>query len=105
MKSYLFAYSQVCPQERAHAVLNDTNGISSWVAPFPYSAIIVSNLDIGDLAAILRNRLPGIWLLVTEMNHPDVDGWLPRNLWRYVNDPSLVATEQPLLPPPPTSWP
>ena len=87
MKSYLFTYSQACTQARAHAVLNDTQEVQTWVAPFPYAAILVSTLNIQDLTAILRSRLPGVWFMVTEMDHQTVDGWLPGNLWEYVNDP------------------
>ena len=39
MKTYLFAYSQVCTQAQVHAFLNDTNAIKTWIAPFPYAAI------------------------------------------------------------------
>ena len=87
MKSYLFTYSQACAQEQAHAVLNDTQGVQTWVSPFPYAAILVSTLNTQDLSAILRNRLPGVWFMVTEMEHQNVDGWLPGDLWDYVNDP------------------
>ena len=47
----------------------------------------VSQLNIHDLSAILRNRLPNVWVLVTEMGRQTVDGWLPGDLWEYVNDP------------------
>ena len=87
MKPFLFAYSQACHQAHAHAVLNDTQGVDTWVAPFPYAAILISRLDTQDLSAVLRDRLPGVWFMVTEMNPQSVNGWLPGNLWEYVNDP------------------
>ncbi|MCY4305332.1 MAG: hypothetical protein OXC62_11255 [Aestuariivita sp.] len=97
MKSYFFAHSHACPPEYAHRILNDTAAIETWVSPFPYSAIIVSKLNPHKLAAVLRQRLPNIWLLVTEMNSQDVDGWLPGNLWEFVQNPAQ-ATSQQLLP-------
>ena len=87
MKPYLFAYSQACPQAHAHSVLNDTQGVDTWVSPFPHAAILVSRLNTQDLSAIIRERLPGVWFMVTEMTPQSVNGWLPGNLWEYVNDP------------------
>ncbi len=95
MKSYLFTFSQPCTQAQAHAALNDTEGIQTWVAPFPYSAILVSRLNAQDLSAILRERLPNdVWFMVAEMDHQTVDGWLPGNLWEYVNDPQKAWSRQ-----------
>lgn len=104
MKSYLFAYSQACPPEQAHAVLNATNAVHFWIAPFPYSAIVISHLDSPDLAAVLRQRLPNIWILVTEMSTYSTNGWLPQNLWEYVGNPSQAITQQ-LYPPTPPNQP
>ena len=34
------------------------------------------------------SRAPaGVWFMVTEMTPQSVNGWLPENLWEYVNDP------------------
>ena len=57
------------------------------MAPFPYAAILVSKLDVHDVAAILRNRLPGVWFMVAELDAAAAQGWLPKDLWEYVNDP------------------
>ena len=94
MKSYLFTYSQACTQGQVHSVLNDTEGVQTWVAPFPYAAILVSTLNTQDLSAILRDRLPGVWFVVTEMNTQSVNGWLPGDLWDYVNDPQKAWSRQ-----------
>lgn len=87
MKAYLFAYSQACSQAQVHAFLNNSKAVKTWVAPFPYSAILVSDLNTQDLGAILHSRLADSWFIVTEMNRQTVDGWLPENLWEYVNEP------------------
>lgn len=87
MKSYLLSHSGACTPEHVHQVLNDTQAVETWITPFPYAAILISRLDVGDLAAVIRERLPGVWLMVTELNGRSVQGWLPANLWEYVNDP------------------
>ena len=87
MKSYLLTYTQAVTPAYVQYVLNDTEAVATWVAPFPYAAILVSTLNTQDLAAVLRNRLPGIWFMVVELKGDTVQGWLPGNLWEYVNDP------------------
>ena len=102
MKPYLFTYSQMCPVSYAQAVLNETNAVATWVQPFPNAAIITSSLDARDLGAVLRARLGSTWFLITELNSGTVDGFLPGNLWQFVN--SAPATALPAFPPysPPT---
>ena len=87
MKSYLLSHSEACAPEDVRQVLNDTRAVETWVTPFPYAAILISQLDVRDLAAVIRERLPGVWLMVTELNSGAVQGWLPADLWEYVNDP------------------
>ena len=105
MRSFLVAHSQACPPEKVYAILNDTSAIATWIAPFPYSAIVTSHLETQDLAAVLRQRLPNIWLLVTEMNRLSADGWLPPNLWEYVNNPHQASAQQLLAQQPPPAPP
>lgn len=87
MKSYLLSYSQACTPEQVQYVLDDTQAVETWVTPFPYAAILVSKLGVGDLSAVIRDRIPGVWFMVTELNGGGARGWLPGNLWEYVNDP------------------
>ena len=94
MKSHLFTFSQLCTQKHVHEVLNNTEGVQTWIAPFPYSAILVSKLSAQDLSAILRERLPNVWFMVAEMDPHAVNGWLPGDLWEYVNDPKKAWSQQ-----------
>ena len=95
MKSYLFTYSPVCPQARVHAVLNTTDAIRDWIAPFPYAAILNSDLTTQELSAIFRNRLKDdVWFLVTQLDSQLVDGWLPGDFWDYVNNPAQASLQR-----------
>lgn len=106
MKSYLLTYSQACTPTQVQYLLNDTQAIETWVTPFPYAAIILSKLNVHDLAAVIRNRLPGVWFMMNELNSDTVQGWLPADIWEYVNDPQqawsrkLFATLAPVPPAP-----
>ena len=93
MKAYLFAYSQAWTQAEVHAILDDTQAIKTWIAPFPYAAILISNLNSRALGAVLHRRLSDAWFVVTELNPASVDGWLPSNLWNYVNQPGQAWSQ------------
>lgn len=77
-------------------LLNDSNAIETWVSPFPYAAIVISKLNINELGAVIRERLPGVWFMVTELKSGTVQGWIPGDLWQYVNDPQGVWTRKQL---------
>ena len=94
MNAYLFAHGQACMPAQMHRLLNDTEAVATWVSPFPYAAILISRLDVHDIAADLRHRLPGVWFMVTELNADAVQGWLPKDLWEYVTDPSQAWSRQ-----------
>ena len=94
MKAHLLAYSQACAPPQVQRLLNDTQAVETWVTPFPYAAILVSRLDVNDIAAVLRDRLPGVWFMVTELRSDAVQGWLPKELWEYVNSPSDAWSRQ-----------
>ena len=97
MKAYLLTYSPVCPPKWVYKVLNTTQAIRNWVSPFPYAAILVSDLITEELSDILRNRLDDeVWFMVAQLDSELVDGWLPGDFWAFVNDPA-EASLQPLL--------
>ena len=53
MKSYLLTYSQAYTPTQVQYLLNDTHAVETWVTPFPYAAILLSRLDVHDLAAVI----------------------------------------------------
>lgn len=89
MKAYLFTYSNLCPPWQAQAILNDTEAVTTWVQPFPNAAVLVSNLGARDLGAVLRGRLGETWFLITELNSGTVDGYVPGNLWQFINNAQI----------------
>ena len=92
MKACLLTYSQMGIPTHVHRILSDTKAIETWVAPFMYAAVLISKLDVHDLAAMLRPRIPDVWFVVTELNAGAVQGWLPADFWEYVNNPEQVVS-------------
>lgn len=95
MKAFLLTYSQQCPDWQAQAILDQTNGVKTWVQPFPSAAIIVSDLEVEDLGSVLQARLGGTWFLVTEIAAHTVQGFLPGNLWQFID--GAPSTRRPSL--------
>lgn len=89
MNAYLFCHSNLCPEKQAQAILNETGGIVNWVQPFPHAVLVVSDQSVHDLTHALRERLDETWFLLTELNGATVNGLLPGNLWRLVNEPDV----------------
>ena len=91
MKPYLFLFCATCSPRGVHAILNATDAIHNWVSPFPYSAILVSNLDTRELSAILRRQLNGKWFIVAQIDSQSINGWLPGDFWQFVNNPDEAS--------------
>ena len=92
MKPYLLTYSQACSPMQVQYLLDDSKAIETWVSPLPYSAIVVSKLGINDLGSVIRGRIPGVWFMLAELKSDTVQGWLPADLWDYVNNPYGVVS-------------
>ena len=45
----------------------------------------MSDLDLKDLGAVLQSRFGGTWFLVTEITASTVQGFLPGNLWQFID--------------------
>ena len=89
VKAYLFCHSNLCPEKQAQEILSETEGIVTWVQPFPHVVLAVSDLSVHDLTHVLRERLGETWFLLTELNGATVNGLLPGKLWRLINDPDV----------------
>ena len=101
MKPSLFTFSGLCDDQTAQAVLDATTAVATWVQPFPHAAIVLSDLPLAELSAVLHRQFGETWFLLTELGQGVTDGWVPADLWSYVNhrpgmpSPSLPAPAMP----------
>lgn len=101
MKPYFFAYSNLCSDASAETILDETGAVATWVRPFPHAAILLSDLALRDLSVVLHSRLGETWFLLSELSQDIADGWLPKNLWSFVNhQPGAAAPVLPVAPAP-----
>lgn len=87
MKAFLLSFSRLALPEHVQVILTKSQAVSTWLAPFPYSAIILSKLNAIELSAIFRTYLGEAWFIVTELSQESCDGFLPKQCWDYINNP------------------
>jgi hypothetical protein len=87
MNAFLFCHSAIMKPDEVRSILNKTKAVATWISPFPYSTIVVSELTVVELAAIFRTHLGETWFVVAELEKSSCDGLLPEQCWRYISDP------------------
>ena len=96
MKAYLLTYSDATTPQYVQSMLSATRAVSTWVAPFPYAVIVISELALGELTAVLETHLAGTWFLLAELTPTSCNGLLPKQFWAYVQDPFKASSEKTL---------
>lgn len=94
MKAFLFSYSALAQPEYVHNVLNTTRAIATWVTPFPYSAIVVSDLTVNELTAVFQTHMGEAWFIIVELAAGSCNGILPKQFWEYVENPLNAWTKK-----------
>ena len=87
MRAFALSHNIVIPPEDVYDILNATSAVVTWVSPYPYLDIVLSNLTVAELSAVLQTHFAGIWFLLVEATPINSDGWLPGQFWEYINDP------------------
>jgi hypothetical protein len=65
--------------------------IVNWSAFLPGGICLVSSLPAKELAKEIRKEMPGTHFLVAELDRGRRNGWLPRDVWAFMNDPKAIA--------------
>ena len=87
MHAYLLSHGAACTPREVHSVLNGIDTIRTWIAPFPYAAVVICTDTVHALTTKIRAHLPDMWFLLAELDRTNTQGWLPANLWDFVNAP------------------
>ena len=100
MNAYVLTHS-AAPQT-VYDMLNGSRAVMTWVSPFPYAALVLSNLTLPELSAVVHTHLGDTWFIVMEATQQNTQGWLPVHFWDYINDPQGTWSKQLFskLPPP-----
>lgn len=94
MRAFIFTHNPILQSEYVYDILNKTTSVETWVAPFSYSAILISKLTVSELSAVLHSHFGDAWFILVEANKDNVNGWLPNDFWEYILDPYTVWARQ-----------
>jgi hypothetical protein len=89
-QSFRFAQSDI-------DFLDSTPEVMNWFI-FPPSIFIVSEHSAYDLSAIFREQYPEQHFIVSQIVRGDNDGWLPQEIWDFINNPQPGRGKGPKLP-------
>lgn len=87
MNAYMLLHTGMKSSDQMQTILNGTNAIATWISPFPTGAILLSNLNVHELTAVLHVHFGDMWFLLSAVDKDKVNGFLPQNIWSYLNDP------------------
>jgi len=91
MKAYLLVFNNVGPVGRqAIQDFLDTKPaeVKNWYTCFSHGIVIVSEKSLLDLQSLIHARFPSNWFLLAEVNQDNTNGWAPKLLWEFINNPT-----------------
>ena len=66
--------------------------IVNWMRPFPDAFVVVSDKSASRLRQVIHGVFPNDRLLIVEIQPGHKDGWLPREVWDFINNPKPAKT-------------
>lgn len=88
--SYVLSYdTRKVSQDEVYGYLKNNNDITAWYAPFPGTAIVISDASASDLSEAFINSFGEFDHLFTDItaDEQDTQGWLDEEAWNYINNP------------------
>ena len=64
--------------------LDAIDEVHDWVAFFDNSLCVVSPLSVDRLSKRLREALPDLQFILSELEEGKRNGWLPRSVWKFL---------------------
>jgi hypothetical protein len=64
--------------------------IHNWVAFLPGQVFVVSDQSVNFVSDIVRRQFPSAFVFVSEVRSLTCDGWLPQQIWEFINNPVSV---------------
>jgi hypothetical protein len=71
--------------------INRVSSVKNWIAFLPASICLASELPAQSLAREIRQLMPTVHFLLVEIDQTKKNGWLPRQVWDFINRPQAVA--------------
>lgn len=87
-KVYLIGFnSQVIRRDELTGYLEQSPLFENWMSLLPGQVFAVSAYQLYEVSSSLRERFSGQFLFVAEVNQMTCDGWMPKDIWEFINNP------------------
>ncbi len=67
--------------------IDSLKAIIDWVAFFDNSLCIVGAISASELSGMLREAMPDVQFIVSELEAGKRNGWLPKSVWEFLKQP------------------
>ncbi len=67
--------------------------VLNWAALLPGHVFIVTRHSVNQVSEILRVQFPNKYFFVAEIAPISSDGWLPQQIWEFINNPTSVKEQ------------
>jgi hypothetical protein len=75
-------------REKVISLFNQSPVFLNWITILPGQIFFVSTLTVAEAALLLRSLFPSQFVFVAEVGQANCDGWMPREIWNFINNPS-----------------
>jgi hypothetical protein len=90
-KVFLLGFNpQTLQREQVTTFLDEKPHFLNWLTVLPGQVFIVAESTVNELASIIREHFPGEFIFIAELSALSTDGWLPKDVWEFINHPSSV---------------
>jgi hypothetical protein len=73
--------------------LDSISAIVNWIAFFDNTLCLVSSSSARELSDMIRETIPDVQFVITELEPGRRNGWLPRSVWSFLRSPSAAHTD------------
>jgi len=67
--------------------LDTQSAIKHWYAFLPTAIVVISDQTPYLLATVFRQKFPSKFFIISEVLFGRNDGWLPKGVWDFINNP------------------
>jgi hypothetical protein len=94
MNTYLLVFNDgQIARKTVTARIDRMPQVINWMAFLDNALCLISDETTKSLAAQLREAFPETQFILTELQRGKRNGWLPRSVWDFMNDPRPASAE------------
>lgn len=83
-----FSFNPAIPtRDQVLEFLNTRSEVKNWYAAFDGGIVLVSFHDSNYLGALLRQKFPGMFFVLSRLYQSQAHGWMPKAFWDFIAAP------------------